>query len=268
VNAPIFCAWRDNILASATLTAVSATEDSEFPLDGLVDADPATPAKLTGTSGMVVADCGSAVHLTDLLLVHHNLDASLAVDVRGYASMPTDIGDAPDFSLALTPLATDNYGYRPNLRADIHTQDPSASYQYWALAVTGTNSRNLIFGELFGPTARVSGPRGFAPGLDTDVDVAVVTNRTYAGVRLTAAKGFAQRRWTGESRGRNSAYAAMEAFFLCLGGAAQPFLYVTESGEAVLAAFAQDGLRRRRLTPTGSSWQLTIEELSRGLAWA
>lgn len=265
---PLYAPWSANALLAATPSLVGGTVEAALPLANLTIGDPATPCRLSTTSGLFLYDFGTPVHVTDMYALHHNIRPGVAVSVRAYATLPTALGDAPALTVPVTVGAANAYGYRPNLRADVNAVDAALTAQYWGWAVTGANAVALILGELFATLSRTSLPRWLQLGDTDDPRIVNVTNRSYGGTDFSAAKEPPVRILSGTLVSSVSDAEAITDWWLGSGGSRQPSIIVKNNGADVLMGKFQGESFGRGATDAGvRTFPVNFRELSRGLVW-
>ena len=144
----IFQRSSDNIAPDATLSVNTGVEDTDFPKENIVNLLPAKPMKFTGTIGSVVFDFGSAQRIDLVALFNHNLDAGLDVRIQGNA---TNTWGAPTFDATFTIVAATTDGIRVNPWLDLVEEGgySAGGFQFWRVAVIGTNSVAVALGEVW-----------------------------------------------------------------------------------------------------------------------
>lgn len=268
-TAPLLQPWSDNALVGATASVIGAAADADFPLANLVDGDQMKASKLSATTGIWLFDFGSAVHLAVFALLHHNFDAGLDVEIRGYSAAPTLLADAPDLAVPITIPAQTGY-YRRNVWADIDAVDDEAVYRYWGVAVTSANAHVLTVGEMFAAVAARAIPELRAQGFAIGTGIEVLEQRTYGGGSLRSQKGFPLMAFALTPEELEAPMADVDTIFQLSNGRAEPVLFVPAANEAdvYLMIFDQDLLTRAiSLGQTVYAAQIGLRELSRGLRW-
>ena len=261
--------WYENASRTATWSVTAGMEDSLLPATHLGNGLPSLGARILATQGAWRAAHGSAVSVPVVGLIHHSLDAGLAVRFEG--------SDDPAFgttvySEAITIGARRIDGYR-NDWLDVETAVGGAvtATLYQRIVVdAGANSVNLAIGEVVLGTVRNLAPWILYQGAGLAEDIDVVEHRTVAGVSHRHPQGFPIAGYLGARLLPGTEIDAAIDVFRGLGGRARPWFIVPAPAED-LCHFGLFGLRRLGRVPLGPSLQrvdFVFEELSRGLTWS
>lgn len=258
----------DNVLSGATISVNTGTEDPDYLATNINDLHPEKPAKLTTTSGSWVADLGSAKQVDLAAIIHHNLDAAIAVTLQGHTA---NSWGAPTLSTAFTIPARLNDQYTVNIWLDLTVLFPSAvnrTFRYWRLNVTGVNSAALFVGEwrLEG-TRRTFGTRDIKRGSTRMWRRPAILHETELFVRRAYDLGVTIRTVTVDVELTDPVLADLETWYRDAQGIIKPFLIVPNSSEtdAWLVGFTNQERPYRRLAPGYHTATIEFQELSRGL---
>jgi len=255
----------DNLAALATLSLAGFTAQAAYPLANLVDLNPANPFKANEQTGRVIIDHGTAKAIALVALIHHNLDAALSVKFQANA---TDSWGAPSFSQAFTIGAKDTDGYRPNTYLDLSGAPPT--FRYHSLFVEGTNTLDVILGELWlGSTIRTI-VHNYSWGFRrADVRPGRKQWTTPSGVDWTYPSQGRRRGLTGSVDTSDAGVAALSAWSQAAGGLDQPVLIIPgapDITDALLAKWTVDFEYTGEfigVNPMAVGWL----ELARGVPW-
>lgn len=140
---PAYLPYGANLAVGATLTP--STEDSDYPVENLVDGLVGVRFKCTGNSGSLELDLGSAMSVSDVVLGNHNFDSGATIQIKAGSGSPPS-----------TVIATMTY------RAyDMWAHFAAASHRYWLIDGLTTAESQVAFGQISLGVA-VQFPRRFA----------------------------------------------------------------------------------------------------------
>jgi hypothetical protein len=235
----LFSHPADNLIASATPSAVAGTVDSLYPLENLGNGNPALPCKFTTLQGRIVFDFGSAVSVPLPALIHHNL----TVAARWEANATNSWG-SPSLSVAFPVATLDTDGYRSNLHLDVSAATGYGAYRYWSVVVDTDNAAALVLGELWlGSTIR-DVTHNYIWGLQrTDQPPGRSKFTTRGGVEWVHAAIGRRRGLTATFETTDAGLAILRAWNLACGGMDQPTLLVPgdpDTADAWLARWTVD----------------------------
>jgi hypothetical protein len=259
----------DSLLASATLSVNTGTEDSAYPKANITNGEPQQPARLTTTAGSWVADLGSARLVDVAAIFHHNLTTGLSgVKLQGHTA---NSWGAPDVDLTITIPALNADGFPPNPWVDLKTlvpTDANRTKRYWRLLVP-TNASVVSIGEwLLGTTRRT---------LTGILSEKVISNIMYRPSKIHMTDALVRKRYDIGTTVRklhvdilstSAEIVLMREWFRDAQGAVKPFLIVPKSdeNEAWFVTFVEQDRAFDELFADFNTTSLEFSELSRGLA--
>lgn len=131
----------DNVAPAATPSWQTGTEDTAYPATNATDlsyAKIAAPAKITGLTGALLLDFGSAQRV-DYVVLWHNFDASLDVSVQANAA---NTWSGPTVTTDLTIPAKRADGFTRKVGVDLRSVSgySTSGLRYLRIDVSGTNS--------------------------------------------------------------------------------------------------------------------------------
>jgi hypothetical protein len=237
-------------LISSTATISSGTADSTYGLAKLYDGKAGVPFRWTVTTGgYVEVDFGAAVSVGAVALINHNLTAGASVTLKGGAS-----ANPSTVNVSLTWREHDLWA----------AVTPAASYRYWRLTVSETNTANSEIGELvLGALTQLTS--GYTYGFQTSVNRGMASHETELGVRY-AAKRWERLGWSYQWRGISTAQLAeLQALDAAVDGSRLPFVWVPESSAApCYYVRKQDGLAHAATSYARHDCSLELSEEHRG----
>jgi hypothetical protein len=212
----------DNVITAATITLAAGAALSGYGLTNLTDLNQGFPFKWDAATGRINFDFGSAQTISLVALLHHNLDAALAVKWEAGATL-----GASTFSQAFTIGAKDADNYRPNSYLDLATGLTPPNYRYHSLKVEGTNSHNVIIGAMWmGSTVRTLTYNIGYKYHREDPRPGASSWKTRAGVEWTNPSYGRQRLISGDVQTTDAGIADLAAWNHACGGTDQPTLIV------------------------------------------
>jgi hypothetical protein len=264
---PLYAYWSDNALSLATVSAASTL--ALYPVAGAYDGNPAMPVKFSiAVNAAVVLDFGSAMAPKGFAVIHHNLSAAL--NVRVQSSTASDFSSL-DCNQPFTIGAVEVDGYRPDIYLDLQNALGGAvtARRYWRVIVLGTNTNNVIMGEVFGYMTRRELIRGVVIGHEEGPTVRNKEHFTEGDVSLAVKEGFRREYLTGTMRGTKTDTDAVMEWFRAVAGNAEPSLLIPDQSLATvfLGRWDADTLRRRSIDGDVYEVTITFRQLSRGLIW-
>jgi hypothetical protein len=251
----------DNI--ADLVTAVASNGDPDYPIANLYDKNPARPFKMTGTTGNVVWDFGSAKQLEIVSLIHTNLDAALNVRIQGNA---TDSWGAPTLNEAFTIPAKDRDNFPVNPFLDL-SAIVSRSFQFWRLVVVGVNSANVSIGEIWlGQTKRTL-PHNYSWGFKRSAVRPIIEHRTDYQVSTIYDLGTKVKKLTGEIQTNDAGLTELTDWWDSCNGRALGTLIIPDPNvnEAWLARWATIERPEQHEFKNNNTFPVAWEEISRGL---
>ena len=175
----LYCRASDLVGAGATIAAAAGTvsADPHYGLAAAHDENPACPLKFTDAPAAfvrIVWDFGAPQRIDGLALVHHNLDAGLAVRVMGHSA---NDWAAPTITAPLTILARlpgGTPGHSRNPWADLRSLAgyTALGLRYWALDLGTVASPNSIAPQI-GQVCLVSQWRSLQRSVLASLDMGV-----------------------------------------------------------------------------------------------
>lgn len=280
-----YYARPDDDLAQAAVAVASATADPNYPAANLIQWNPAKPAKLTGTSGDWVVQLAGPQEVAAVAIPYHYLDAGLDVRIQGNTS---DSWGTPAFSHAITIPAKrlDGPSYQRWTVTPYLIFDTPQTYQYWRLAIVGTNSQPVAVGRLM----LLGAIRDVSLRFDgSDIEEAdgppdgFIQNTTELGVELPIVIG-GPRRAMSAMLIASDLYASvmnvadateyMQLFQSLYGGdslagSVLPFLLIPREDRNDAWLVRPEGQASSRSHKEGNweVWPFSVREVSRGLPW-
>lgn len=253
----------DLIAGQAIPSVQSGTEDPDYPAANLADQNPAKPAKLTTPTGAWLLDFGTAKSVDLVALIHHNLDQGLDVRIQANSS---NSWATPPLDQAITIPADHEDGYPVNPFVDLTGISPR-SYQYWRLAVVGTNSAAVAVGELVIVGTKRTLEVNLSWGATDEEEHPVIEHRTEYGVVTTYDLSVKWRRLVGEVDTTDAGAASLQALMRDARGRARAFLIVPDpdQNDAWLVRLAAPKWTRRLQFLGRHIIGVEFEEISRGL---
>jgi hypothetical protein len=227
------------------------------------DKNPAKPFKMTGTTGNVVWDFGSAKQLDIVALIHTNLDAGLNVRIQGNA---TNVWAGPTLDQAITIPARDGDNFPVNPFIDL-TGIGSRSFQFWRFIVVGVNSVNPSIGEIWLGQNKRSLPHNYSWGFKRSAARPIIEHRTDYQVSMIYDLGTKVKRLTGEIQTNDAGLLAIQQWWDSCNGRALGTLIIPDPSvnEAWLARWASTERPETHEFKDNNTFPVAWEEISRGL---
>lgn len=256
----------DNVAPLATAVTASAG-DAGYPAANLVDQDPAKPAKLTTTSGNWVFNLPVGSRRVDVVaLIHHNLTAGLEVRIQGNT---TDSWSSPSFNQLITIPAyhEDGFSVCPFLDLTGLSGYTTGGFQFWRVAVIGTNAANVAIGEVVLASLKRQLEVNLHWGAEDHDEHPTIEHRTSHGVVRTYDLGCKVRRLKGEVETSDAGLASLRSLHRDARGRVKPFVMVPDPdvNDAWFVRFDDTRFGRSMVFVDRSHVLVGFEELSRGL---
>jgi hypothetical protein len=263
----------DNVADTATVTVQTGTEDTDYPVENLVDlsyAKIAAPAKLNEVTGAFVLDWGAAQRV-DYVVIWHNFTAALAVSVQMNA---TNSWGAPTLTTSLTIPAkrADNYTRKVGVDLRSVTGYSTSGLRYLRINVSGSNDAHVGLKVLaFSSVRQLS--RGFVLGQEDTERQTPIVMMTDARVPWAYDLNSAPRSLKGSSTLSDTDAEAMREWFRSCGGPVQPTVIVPDptdlatsapQGDAWLVRWSADGLTTKRSFSNINDVDIAFDEISAG----
>jgi len=258
----------DQVADSATITVQTGTENTTYPSAGLVDSNPAKPAKLVETSGAWLFSFAAAQRVDLIAIPHHNLTAGLQVRIQGNAA---DAWGAPTLNALITIPAWRADGWPIGPWLDL-TQDANyavGGFQYWRLVIVGANAAPVAIGQVWlGETLR-----RLSPNVDWGVQEAeehkVIEHETDFGVVMLYDLALLRRTFSGDLDATDAARELVRSWWRSTNGRARPFILITDGtvNEALFVRWATSRLETDLEFLDRNTMKLAFQEVSRGLVF-
>jgi hypothetical protein len=257
----------DNVAADATVSLGSGTEDADYPLENLVNLNPALPGQFTTNTGRVVFDFGSAQRLDIAAIIHHNLTAGLTgVRIEGNA---TNVWTAPTFAAAFTIPAYHGDGMPVNPVLDLTAEVgySASGFRYWSIVVETANAAPVKMGEI----VLVETKRDIEDirwGIPQKEEWPSITHVTDFGVKTIYAFGTKLRSFRATGRVSDAEVEELRELFRRAYGTARPFLVAlteADDNDAMFVRTPKPEFESEWTAPNHHEVSLEFEELSRGL---
>lgn len=226
------------------------TPDPDYPLDNLVDGDPANPCKFVTRYGTLLFDFGIAQTIAVIAILNHNLSGFASsghlVTVQANA---TNVWTSPSFSWNMvlpTAPAEDGRFANPWLDVEAANNGP-ASYRYWRIVMgaQGTDEQDefITIGAIKFCAGALSNRQlihNISDGAIYTDDHPVVTQRTAMNVKTVYDLGDRIRSIQAKHLTSDTGYAQVLALHRACRGAARAFLMVPDptTNDAYLVRWA------------------------------
>jgi hypothetical protein len=268
--ANLLYSWpTDNVTAEGTLTVEVGTPEPLYPAANLTDLNPARPCKLQETTGAFLWDFGSAQRVDLVAIIHHNLEAGLAVRIQ---ANDTDDWGSPEPALDTTIVIPTWWedGMPVNPLLDLTSTDgySTSGYQYWRLAIDQANADPIAIGEvvLLDRVRRMT--QNPLWGLDLAEHRPIIEHTTDYMVPTVYSYGVSRRGMTGSLITTPAGAEELRAWYRACLGRTRPFLFQLEGGDVNdcwLARFVGQDLSLIQDGPNCFRATLAFEEVTRGL---
>jgi len=178
--------WEDAIAENATAIVASSATSTGYDAANLLDAEPSTCIKFSGTGTLyVTVDLGAGEHIAGFGLFNHNMNTKTVTAVTLYGSDAPTSGFVSYGAYTVASVVGDD--------DFVAYVNPSVSRQYWKLEFTGADA-GLYLGRLYlarnfyqlanvGPS--VGAQKGYAKRL--------TVNETLGGVEYRNGRGDKRR---------------------------------------------------------------------------
>lgn len=242
----------------------SGTMDTYYTVANLVDLNPAKPCKLTTQTGAFLWDFGSAKGIDLVAIIHHNLDAGLAVYIQGNA---TDSWGSPTLSQAITIPVWWQNGMPVNALVDLSALANHA-FQFWRLLISGTNSVPIAIGDVMLVQTKRNLTINIEWGFTEQEDHPLIEHTTDYMVPTVYSYGVSKRSLSGSLNTTDAGAVELRSWYRSCSGRAQPFLFELDGGvtnDCWLARFANTSLSITHVFEDINTTVLAFEEVARGL---
>lgn len=256
----------DNVADTATATWQTGTADSSYPVANAVDfgyAKIAAPAKITGVTGALMLDFGSAQRV-DYVLLWHNLDAALACAVQMHA---TNSWGTPTVTTSPTIPAKRADGYTRKVGVDLRGVSgySTGGFRYLRVNISGTNSVPVGLKVMaFSGVRQLS--RGFLLSLEDVEQQTAIQMQTDARVPWAYDLTSAPRSLRGSSILSDTDAESVREWFRACAGPVRPTVIVPypTGTDAWLVRWTSDGLTTRRRLADVNEVSLSFDEITAG----
>jgi hypothetical protein len=223
-------------LATPDLSATPSTEDSAYPIENLLNGNPAKPFKFDATSGDIVFDFGAPTQLDIFAIVMHNLDAGLNVRIQGNA---TNAWGGPTLDQAVVIPAYDKDGFPVNPWVDL-TGIGSRTFQYWRLHIP-VNSVKPALGHIHLGATKRSLVHNISWGFQEGVERTIVEHKTDYYVSTVYDLGVKVKTLQGEVETTDAGLTVIRDWWNACRGRALPTLIVADPSvnEALLVRWTE-----------------------------
>lgn len=247
--------------------ATASVPDTGYPADNLFTENPAEPAKLAATSGtFTLPDLGDEAIL-GFILVYHNLDEALGVNVT-----------TGGFTASIT--IDEWFNLRDSRNAIVIFDSPQVATG-WTLNITGTNTQNVTIGRLIAFTAinvmedDLEGPNSFKwdPAAVIEEEQPDIMVETEAKVRLGFALGSFIRSLTAEFGARSEQAETLAHIRRNVYGRITPWIILPWRADApypdepLIVTFMEPKWTRALVAPDYNLIPFAVIECARGVLW-
>lgn len=263
---PIYQHPGDNIAGSAVITVASGSEDSAYPVAYLTDGRITRPMKFTSQTGTLLFTFAGAQRVDLFALGPHNLDAALAVTLKGNT---VDSGwGSPAFSVAVTIPATDEDDLKPCPFVDL-TQAAGYSatgWQYWRLEIAGTNSVPIQLGEVWMSQLKRTFTNPYRWDFEIDEDRLIEEHETEYGTLVIYDLQIRRRKFKATFPANDTVVDEIRRWHRAMRGRVNKTVFIPNdsTNEAWWIVLPKNWLQSS-IAPDFSDIALDIEELSKGL---